>query len=101
MKLLRYGEKGQEKPGIVDTQGNIRDLSNIISDVDGSTISAESLAILQAVALDSLTIVEEGVRLGPCVNKVGKFLCIGLNYEDHARETGGGFYESHQRYHWA
>jgi len=88
MKLVRYGDKGQEKPGIVDTQGNIRDLSDIISDVDGNNISAATLAIIQAVDVNSLAIVEEGVRLGPCINKVGKFLCIGLNYEDHARETG-------------
>ncbi len=88
MKLLRYGEPGQEKPGIMDDQECIRDLSSIISDIDGSVLSASSLNRLRDIDLSRLPLVEKGVRFGPCVGSVGKFLCIGLNYSDHAEESG-------------
>lgn len=88
MKLLRYGPKGQEKPGIVDSHGTIRCLAGIISDIDGSTISPESLEKIAALDLSLLPEVSPEERLGPCVGHVGKFLCIGLNYADHAAESG-------------
>jgi 2,4-diketo-3-deoxy-L-fuconate hydrolase len=88
MKLLRYGPLGQEKPGIMDDDGNIRSLVDIVSDIDGTTISKDNLQRIQAVDLSSLPIVDESVRLGACVGNVGKFLCIGLNYADHAAESG-------------
>lgn len=88
MKLLRYGPLGQEKPGIMDSEGNIRSLLGIVSDINGSTLSSDNLQRLQAVDLSSLPIVDSDVRLGACVGNVGKFLCIGLNYADHAAESG-------------
>ncbi len=88
MKLLRYGLAGQEKPGLLDNDGNIRCLADHISDIDGSTISDETIATLRRLEASSLPLVDEGVRLGPCVGNVGKFLCIGLNYSDHAAESG-------------
>lgn len=88
MKLLRYGEKGSEKPGILDNDGNIRDLSAHISDVAGAALSSDTLSKLAALDLGSLPVVEGNPRLGPCVGNVGKFLCIGLNYADHAAESG-------------
>ncbi|MFO1067350.1 MAG: fumarylacetoacetate hydrolase family protein [Geminicoccaceae bacterium] len=88
MKLLRYGPKGHEKPGILDAQGRIRDLSGLVGDIDGSTIGADGLAKLKGVNVDSLPLVGGNPRLGPCVGKVGKFICIGLNYSDHAAESG-------------
>lgn len=88
MKLLRYGPPQNEKPGMMDSQGQIRDLSGIISDITGDTISPQSLARLRAVAAESLPVVEGSPRLGPCVGQVGKFICIGLNYADHAAESG-------------
>ena len=88
MKLLRFGDPGAEKPGIIDDEGNIRDLSNVINDIDGSTISADGLNKLNLLDVLSLPKVENNPRIGPCVNNVGKFLCIGLNYSDHAAETG-------------
>jgi 2-keto-4-pentenoate hydratase/2-oxohepta-3-ene-1,7-dioic acid hydratase in catechol pathway len=88
MKLLRYGPLGQEKPGIMDDEGNIRSLSNIVSDINGATLSSDNLQRLQAIDLSSLPIVDADVRLGACVGDVGKFLCIGLNYADHAAESG-------------
>lgn len=87
MKLLRYGDSGVEKPGILDSAGTIRDLSGIISDVDASTVSPESLAKLAALDPTSLPAVTTNPRLGPPLQKVGKFICIGLNYSDHAAET--------------
>ncbi|QJR82272.1 fumarylacetoacetate hydrolase family protein [Alteromonas pelagimontana] len=87
MKLIRYGEAGKEKPGIVDTKGAYRDLSKHINDVAGATLGADSLSALQQLDIDSLPEIPADVRLGPCVGNVGKFICIGLNYEDHARET--------------
>jgi ureidoglycolate lyase len=88
MKLLRYGPKGQEKPGIVDQQGKIRDLSGIVPDITGLVLSDESLAQLRALDPASLPIVSGEPRIGPCVGAVQKFIGIGLNYADHAAETG-------------
>ena len=88
MKLLRYGPLGQENPGILDTDGNIRSLKSIVSDIDGSTLSEENLQRIQSVDLSSLPVVDTDVRLGACVGNVGKFICIGLNYADHAAESG-------------
>jgi 2-keto-4-pentenoate hydratase/2-oxohepta-3-ene-1,7-dioic acid hydratase in catechol pathway len=88
MKLLRYGEIGKEKPGILDQNGNIRDLSNHISDINGENISKESLNKISSIDVMSLPIIHENTRLGACVGNIGKFLCIGLNYSDHAAETG-------------
>jgi 2-keto-4-pentenoate hydratase/2-oxohepta-3-ene-1,7-dioic acid hydratase in catechol pathway len=88
MKLLRFGKYGQEKPGCLDPQGMVRDLSSIISDIDGTTLSSEGLAALSAVDLNSLPIVDSSIRIGACVGSVGNFIAVGLNYVDHARETG-------------
>lgn len=88
MKLLRYGEKGQEKPGLLDAQGQIRDLSGHIDDIAGQAITAEGLATLRNIDPSSLPVVNGSPRLGPCVGRVGKFVCIGLNYADHAAESG-------------
>ncbi|MDC0093734.1 fumarylacetoacetate hydrolase family protein [Alphaproteobacteria bacterium] len=88
MKLLRHGEFGKEKPGIMDQEGKIRDLSDHISDINGDTISADSLKKITAIDLSTLPIVSDTTRLGACVGNVGKFLCIGLNYSDHAAESG-------------
>lgn len=87
MKLLRFGPKGQEKPGILDTDGNIRDLSSLYPDIDGTTLQPENLARLSAVDIKSLPVAGYGVRIGACVNKVSKFICVGLNYADHAAES--------------
>jgi len=86
MKLLRYGPKGQEKPGLLDKDGQIRDLSGIVKDIDGSVLA--HLSAIRAAKIDSLPVVEKGARLAEPVAKVGKFLCIGLNYSDHAAESG-------------
>jgi ureidoglycolate lyase len=88
MKLLRHGDFGQEKPGIIDQDGKIRDLSKHISDINGNTISSDGLKKISAIDLSSLPIVPDNTRLGACVGSVGKFLCIGLNYSDHAAESG-------------
>jgi len=92
MKLLRYGPAGQEKPGLLDDQGQIRDLSAVIPDLAGSALLPDSIARLKALDLTSLPVVsgapQKDVRIGPCVGQVGKFICIGLNYADHAAETG-------------
>ena len=87
MKLVRYGSKGQEKPGIIDARGGIRDLSGIVDDIAGETLTAQGLEKLKAVDPSKLPGVP-AERLGPCVGKVGKFICVGLNYADHARESG-------------
>ena len=87
MKLVRYGEKGAEKPGILDTSGNIRDLSGIVNDIDGTTIAPTSLEKLASVDIDELPLVDGQVRLGACVGNVGKIVCVGLNYSDHAKEA--------------
>jgi ureidoglycolate lyase/2,4-diketo-3-deoxy-L-fuconate hydrolase len=88
MKLLRYGSLDQEKPGIIDTDGNIRSLEGVIDDVDGGVLSEDNLKRLQTLDLTSLPIIDAGVRIGACINKVGKFICVGLNYADHAAESG-------------
>lgn len=88
MKLLRYGKPGQERPGLLDATGKIRDLSTLINDLDGAALATENLARIAACDIQSLPIVTEPVRIGPCVAKVGKFICIGLNYADHAAESG-------------
>jgi len=88
MKLLRYGPAGHEKPGLMDNEGNIRSLADHVSDIDGSTISDETVATLNQLDTNDLPLVDNDVRLGPCVGNVGKFLCIGLNYSDHAAESG-------------
>lgn len=88
MKLLRYGPKGQEKPGLLDASGRIRDLSVHVDDIAGEVLSPEGLRRLAAIDPAGLPIVDGTPRLGPCVGRVGKFICIGLNYADHAAETG-------------
>lgn len=88
MKLLRYGEPGKERPGLLDENGTIRDLSGVIDDLAGEALDPAALAKLGQSALDSLPVVEGEPRLGPCVGGTGKFICIGLNYSDHAAETG-------------
>jgi len=93
MKLLRYGESGREKPGMLDAQGRIRDLSSIVDDIAQDALSAGGLARLRAIDPASLPLVEGAVRYGACVGRVGKFICIGLNYADHAAETGAAIPE--------
>ncbi len=92
MKFLRYGPAGEEKPGLLDNQGQIRDLSAVIPDLAGSSLQPETMARLMALDISSLPVVpgapQKDVRVGPCVGQVGKFICIGLNYADHAAETG-------------
>lgn len=88
MKLARYGEKGAERPALVDDGGRLRDLSAHVDDIAGAALSAEGLARLAAIDPASLPLVNEGTRIGACVGQVGKYLCIGLNYADHAKETG-------------
>mgnify|MGYP005842858821 CR=1 FL=1 len=88
MKLLRWGPSGEERPGILDGEGRIRDLSGVVRDIDGKAISPEGLAKIRAVDPSTLPLVEGDPRIGPCVAGVGKFMCIGLNYSDHAAETG-------------
>jgi ureidoglycolate lyase len=88
MKLLRYGEKGQERPALLDADGRLRDLSAHISDVAGEALLPQNLARLQDLDPASLPLVPGNPRLGACVGQVGKFICIGLNYADHAAETG-------------
>ncbi|MEJ5084125.1 fumarylacetoacetate hydrolase family protein [Brucella pseudogrignonensis] len=88
MKFLRYGETGQEKPGLLDADGNIRDLSAHVSDLSGAVLSPEALAKLGSLDVNALPKVEGKPRLGPCVAGTGKFICIGLNYADHAAESG-------------
>lgn len=88
MKLLRYGPAGQEKPGLLDAGGVIRDLSGVVGDIGGATLLPAALAKLRGLDPASLPAVAGKPRLGPCVAGVGKFVCIGLNYSDHAAETG-------------
>jgi 2,4-diketo-3-deoxy-L-fuconate hydrolase len=92
MKLLRYGPKGQEKPGCLDAQGRVRDLSGYVDDIAGAALLPDAIAGLKALDITSLPIVDgtpqDDLRLGPCVGRTGKFVCIGLNYADHAAESG-------------
>ena len=92
MKLLRYGAPGAEKPGLLDTSGRVRDLSGSVSDIAGQTLRPACLKALQALDVDTLPLIDgvpqQDLRLGPCIGDVGKFVCIGLNYADHAEEAG-------------
>ena len=88
MRLVRYGEVGAEKPGILDDQGSIRDLSSIVDDISPATVEAGELERIASIDPSSLPRVEGNPRLGPCVGQIGKFVCIGLNYTDHAKESG-------------
>jgi len=88
MKLLRYGQPGKERPALLDKDGGIRDLSEFVDDLSGQALSPESIATLKALDPASLPLVDGTPRIGPCVAQVGKFICIGLNYADHAAETG-------------
>ena len=88
MKLVRYGEIGSEKPGMLDADGKIRDLSAHINDVNGANLSPAALDKLRNIDPASLPAVDGSPRLGACVGNIGKFMCIGLNYSDHAAETG-------------
>lgn len=88
MKLLRYGPPGQERPGMLDSAGQIRDLSGVVDDIAGQTLTPEGLAALRALDPATLPVVPADVRIGPCVGRIGKFICIGLNYADHAAESG-------------
>ena len=88
MKLLRFGSIGEEKPGAIDSNGIIRDLSSIINDLNGQSIDDLTIERLRKINLKSLPAVSNNTRIGPCIGSVGKFLSIGLNYSDHAAETG-------------
>ena len=87
MKLVRYGEAGKEKPGILDAQAAIRDLSGVVKDIDAASVSPEGLTKLRSVKLDSLPKVSGNPRLGAPIANVPKLICIGLNYADHAKEA--------------
>ena len=88
MKLLRYGNPGAEKPGLLDSTGAIRDLSGVVPDIAGDLLLPDGIAKLRKVDPASLPKVNGTPRIGPCVGRVGKFICIGLNYSDHAAESG-------------
>jgi 2-keto-4-pentenoate hydratase/2-oxohepta-3-ene-1,7-dioic acid hydratase in catechol pathway len=88
MRLVRYGRPGKEKPGLIDDEGKLRDLSGVIDDIDAATLAPKSLRKLEKIAHASLPLVRGNPRYGVPVAKVGKFLCIGLNYADHAAESG-------------
>jgi len=88
MKLLRYGERGAEKPGLLDNEGTIRDLSGVVSDIGPDALSAEMLSYLSDLVGANLPKVEGTPRIGPPVGTIGKFICVGLNYADHAAESG-------------
>jgi 2-keto-4-pentenoate hydratase/2-oxohepta-3-ene-1,7-dioic acid hydratase in catechol pathway len=87
MKLLRFGPSGAEKPGLIDANGQIRDLSSVIDDIAGDVLSDAGLAKIAAIDPATLPLAPAGSRYGPCVGRVGKFICIGLNYADHAAES--------------
>ncbi|MAJ24475.1 MAG: 2-hydroxyhepta-2,4-diene-1,7-dioate isomerase [Rickettsiales bacterium] len=88
MKLVRFGKQGREKPGIIDDEGQIRDLSTKLKDIDGKTINPNSLKLVQRVNLKKLNVVKGKHRLGVPISNIGKIVCIGLNYVDHAKEVG-------------
>lgn len=88
MKLLRYGPMGEEKPGLLDGEGHIRDLSSHLGDITGEALSADGLAKIADLDVSSLPIAEGAQRIGACVGKIGKFVGVGLNYADHAEEAG-------------
>jgi ureidoglycolate lyase len=87
MKLMRVGAKGAEKPALLHTDGTYRDLSGVVTDIAGSALTPEGLAKIRAIDPMTLPVLDAGLRIGPCVGSVGKFMCIGLNYADHAAET--------------
>src|SRR5471032_3598272 len=87
MKLLRYGPAGKERPGLLDSHGQLRDLSAHVGDISGEFLQPETLDMLRQLDTASLPLVSGEPRLGPCVGRVGKFICIGLNYADHAAES--------------
>lgn len=86
MKLLRYGPAGSERPGIVDQQGSIRSLSSVVPDIDSDMLAGGGIDLLRSIDISGLPLVEPG-RIGACVGKISKFICIGLNYTDHATEA--------------
>src|ERR1700722_309342 len=88
MKLIRYGASDEEKPGLVDAQGHVRDLSAHVPDIAGDTLHPEALKRLRELDANSLPRVTGNPRIGPCVGAVGKIMCVGLNYSDHAAESG-------------
>ena len=88
MKLLRIGNSGKEKPAVLDNDGKFRDLSSIIKDLDSVNLNFKTLSKLQGLDLSSLPEISKNERIGPCISKPGKFIAIGLNYSDHAAETG-------------
>lgn len=88
MKILRFGAAGAEKPGLLDTDGTIRDLSGVVADITPETLANGAIAAIAAVDLATLPVVEAGVRIGPVVSGVRNFIAVGLNYVDHAHETG-------------
>src|SRR4029450_4646315 len=88
MKLLRYGPVGEEKPGLLDSQNLIRDLSGVVPDIAGQTLLPDSIDRLRRLDPGSLPVVTGTPRIGACVGRVGKFICVGLNYSDHAAESG-------------
>ena len=88
MKLLRYGPVGAEKPGILDSRGHLRDLSAHVDDIAGVVLTPEGLDHLRSINPESLPVVTESPRIGACVGRIGKFICVGLNYADHAAESG-------------
>ena len=88
MRLLRFGKKGEERPGLLDPDGKIRDLGGVIDDLGPETVDPKTIDFLRALDPGSLPLVDEGVRIGSCISHPGKFVCIGLNYHDHAEETG-------------
>ena len=93
MKLVRYGADGAEKPGLIDANGELRDLSGHVTDIGGADLSDATMARLRALDSATLPKVSGAPRIGPCVGNIGKFLCIGLNYSDHAAETGAAIPE--------
>ena len=88
MKLVRYGNPGNEKPGLIGADGSLRDLSGEVEDISGTALGDETLDRLRGIDQGTLPLVEGNPRLGPCVGQIGKYMCIGLNYTDHAEETG-------------
>ncbi|WP_233860167.1 fumarylacetoacetate hydrolase family protein [Paraburkholderia sp. HD33-4] len=88
MKLVRFGQSGSEKPGIIDQQGRIRDLSAHLPDIAGNSLSVQALRELADIDLETLPFAQPDARLGPCVGAIGKMICVGLNYSDHAAESG-------------
>jgi ureidoglycolate lyase len=88
MKLIRYGSAGAEKPGLVDANGRLRDLSGVVDDIAGQTLTPAGLEKLRSIQPAKLPEVRASERMGACVGRVGKFICVGLNYADHAKESG-------------